>query len=225
MKIKQVVIKMRCHCRGMLLGIFNAYCYKKKDNSLLNGYVEDPRQRHSGMTPNLMGFTLIELLVVVLIIGILAAVALPQYQRAVEKAAAAEALPLLDALYQASQAYYLEHGAYPTQFSQLDVTIPWTGTKKWRTGSTITDTRSNEKWSVQIYHERAFSPSFYLGRISGAYAGTGFVINMDTGRMSCAEKTAAGYIFRGNPGDYCVKLFHASTAPATYDNGRYYRIL
>ena len=56
------------------------------------------------------GFTLIELLVVVLIIGILAAVAMPQYTKAVEKSRAAEAITLLKALADQQRICLLEHG-------------------------------------------------------------------------------------------------------------------
>ena len=67
------------------------------------------------------GFTLIELLVVVLIIGILAAIALPQYTKAVEKARAAEALVLFRSIAEAQQRYSLVYGSYSENFSGLDL--------------------------------------------------------------------------------------------------------
>ncbi len=171
-------------------------------------------------------FTLIELLIVVLIIGILVAIAVPQYQKAVEKAAAAEALPILDSVYKAAQTYYLANGDWPTRFNQLDVELPWTGTEKWRNISNARDTRSNDKWSLQIYREIHSNSlqfhSIYLGRISGKYDGSGFTINLQNGVFRCVEKQSDGHVFNGNPGDYCVKLFGAKTPPIRYTSGRFY---
>ena len=80
------------------------------------------------------GFTLIELLVVVLIIGILAAVAVPQYTKAVEKSRTREAVLVLRNMQRALKLCYLQYGDRAVEcedneqgfFSRMDIEIPGT---------------------------------------------------------------------------------------------------
>ena len=83
-------------------------------------------QKKSGLSGvlNVKGFTLIELLVVVLIIGILAAVAMPQYQKAVNKSRATQAVTVLKSLVDAQEVFFLTNNAYTNDISLLDVDIP-----------------------------------------------------------------------------------------------------
>ncbi|MCR5504698.1 MAG: prepilin-type N-terminal cleavage/methylation domain-containing protein [Elusimicrobiaceae bacterium] len=69
------------------------------------------------------GFTLIELLVVVLIIGILVAIALPQYKMIVLKSKFSKVKANVQALASAMERYYLVNNNFPAAFSKLDVVV------------------------------------------------------------------------------------------------------
>ena len=65
------------------------------------------------------GFTLIELLIVIIIIGVLATLAIPQYTKLVEKARAAEALTMIGALRTGQAANKLEVNSYTNTLTDL----------------------------------------------------------------------------------------------------------
>ncbi len=93
------------------------------------------------------GFTLIELLVVVLIIGILAAVALPQYQKAVLKTHMTQAILFGKAYVYAQNMYQLANGEFASQLAELDIQLPpptgWTMFMLENGGLSITHTTSS----------------------------------------------------------------------------------
>lgn len=80
----------------------------------------------------LAGFTLLEILVVVIIIGILASIALPQYTVTIEKARSGEAMVNLGAVRVALDRYWYQNGSIPTasNFLALDIDDPNSITNK-----------------------------------------------------------------------------------------------
>lgn len=160
-------------------------------------------------------FTLIELLVVVLIIGILASVALPQYQKAVEKARAAQALTMLRSVVQAIESYYLANGTDFTSFDELTIDIPWPTAAHVFPGAG--ETRANNQWTLEVEFPDINRTNLVMIRRDGKYQGAGFYIPIanateghvgDQGIICIERKSESTIIFNSSlpSGAYCSQI-------------------
>ena len=136
---------------------------------------------------NKKGFTLIEMLVVVLIIGILAAVALPQYFKAVEKSRSTEALSVMGSISAAMERARLvsQTNVYPTTLESLDIEIAG------EDGSTVT----GGSWSSRNFNFAVSGTGTDSGIITATRKGSsGYVLvrYYYTGKVTCNDGTGTG---------------------------------
>ncbi len=133
------------------------------------------------------GFTLIELLVVVLIIGILAAIALPQYQKAVERSRMAQAVQTLGDWAQAQSIYYMQHNEFAENINDGDITLPEPG------DSFYYDVDGDVDWAELMAQRNA--GIYEGGRLLIGVESNGTIYKLCDGPEGfCSQAESSGYI-------------------------------
>jgi len=166
-----------------------------------------------------LGFTLIELLVVVLIIGILAAVALPQYKKAVEKSKIAGGMTILRSVGNAAMSYQMANGTHPTEITDLDVNFEATPVSPyWNIGCAggIGAWAVGEDWVVSL------GQSYVLVmRNSGPYKEKGGVAMFI---KDYSSKGKEGMVACFGTNEFCKLIPHEDTSLASHCGWNFYPV-
>ena len=134
------------------------------------------------------GFTLIELLVVVLIIGILAAMAMPQYFKAVERTRMAEAVTLMDSIVKSQRRKYMQRNRYAVLFQSLDVVPKGARGTEYHTNE-VGNGFSMQLWESQVVARRMFNNSLVHDSLQYKYTLRRYY---QSDNVSCDGRNQAG---------------------------------